>query len=133
MSMVSQESHHERAAGRRAQESVIIQKFKQIREMAAGLELVEDLLLSLCYLCVISVLSLCYLCAISMLSLCYLSVISVLSLCYLRFISIWHLYVISKKRNFLSSFTCFFGRQLAALLREKLLSALFQPPAVCPC
>ena len=42
MSMVSQESHHERAAGRRAQESVIIQKFKQIREMAAGLELVED-------------------------------------------------------------------------------------------
>lgn len=43
MSMVSQESHHERAAGRRAQESEIIQKFQQIREMAAGLELlVED-------------------------------------------------------------------------------------------
>ena len=30
------------AAGRRAQESEIIQKFQQIREMAAGLELVQD-------------------------------------------------------------------------------------------
>ena len=40
--VMSQESHHERPAGGRAQESEISEKFKQIRELAVGSRYVED-------------------------------------------------------------------------------------------